>query len=84
MDQITKLIHDDDTLENSWENNKVIIRTEMAALARTLIMEKKVKSLNEAINKLQNIENIIIDKTFCDLFPNIFNIELFKYNLKHK
>ena len=82
MNKVIELINND-PLANSWENDRVLVTSELATLARTLIIEKKIDNTKDAILNVQNIKGIVVDKVFCDLFRIIFNIELCKYNLKH-
>ena len=83
MNKVAKLINND-PLENSWENDKVVITSELATIARTLIIEEKIDNTKDAIMNLQNIKGLVVDKVFCDLFSVIFKIELCKYNIKHQ
>ena len=80
MDQLNKIKLEDDPMAHSWENDKMVITAEFAAIARSLI-KNGVKSSGDAINQLSS--SFPNDRIFHDLFPTIFNIELCKQRLEH-
>lgn len=65
----------------SYEDNTVLMKSEVARIARMSI-GKGCTTLEEAtIYLLNNFPLALRDKSFFDIFPNIFKIELAKSNI---
>lgn len=79
MNQLNKIKLEEDPMANSWDNDKMVLRANLADIARRLI-NNGCETSSEAIIKVgAHFPN---DRIFSQLFPLIFNIELCKMKLK--
>lgn len=68
----------------SYEDNTVVIKTEVARIARMSIDEGCTTLEEATIYLLNNFPVALRDECFFSIFPNIFKIELTKSNIVHK
>lgn len=79
MNQLNKIKLEEDPMANSWDNDKMVLRANLADIARQLITNG-CETSSEAISKVG--AHFLNDRMFSQLFPLIFNIELCKMKLK--
>ena len=79
MNQLNKIKLEEDPMANSYDNDKMVLRANLADIARQLI-NNGCETSSEAINKVS--AHFPDDRIFSQLFPLIFNIELCKMKLK--